>query len=621
MAVYLYKGDDKKLLKKAKKDDICADLSSKFDLWYNDLEQSRADALSILRELYPTYDNSKKEVKKVPDLYEQFKTYWSAIATGTYQNNYRGMFDVEGQDLRSNNLASIYKSAIVSDFSKINLKDTLDAMLNDWCVKGECAWFTHWDEDIEREQQVVDVEYIDPETGIITRSVEKQMVDKSDGGYVHVKRIDPHNLYYDKSQRYNWDMCGKIYRDFLPIQYILTNTAYSLTDAEKKELRKMVSDDTKNKDNDALKDKSSKEQVIWGNNIEVWEYRGDYITPDGVDYVKDAVMVVVARKYLVRIEQSEFPKCPIGYATYMDRPDTLRGQSPLKMANILADVKNKCMDLQLKGWELNVVPTFLSPKGAFQTNQKLIAGRPVEYDGSALFGGQPPQKLDFSSALRGFEFQQFFKTEMEGVTGMTQYLQGSQEGAVRTAEESSYIQSGATMRKSTEVYSFSQRVILPLVKTFALFKKVFEKGIEREIRHRNPNGSDYFSKVTDEIREGNYEFLIDGAGTGVAREAELQKLFMLLQQPAFQSLAQIMDTPTALEFLKWIMNRTDFSGTDQLFEMMNINSKIGQIANQVGIQPQNQAGFQQAMQGKIQEQIPMIAQQLLSQGQQEALPQ
>ena len=69
------------------------------------------------------------------------------------------------------------------------------------------------------------------------------------------------------------------------------------------------------------------------------------------------------------------------------------------------------------------------------------------------------------------------------------------------------------------------------------------------------------------------------------------------------------------------MNRTDFSGTDQLFEMMNINSKIGQIANRVGIQPQNQAGFQQAMQGKIQEQIPMIAQQLLSQGQQEALPQ
>lgn len=621
MAVYLYKGADKKILKKKKKDEICADLSNKFDLWYNDLEQSRLDALNILRDIYPSYDNSKREVKKVPDLYEQYKTYWSAIATGTYQDNYRGMFDIEGQDLRSNNLASIYKSSIVNDFSKMDLKTTLDAMLDDWCIKGECAGFIHWDEDINREQQITETQEIDPITGEVSFEVIKQMVDKSEGGYVHIKRIDPHNLYYDKSQRYNWQMCGKIYRDFLPIQYILTNTEYSLTDDEKKEIREMVSDDTKNKDNDSLKDKSSKEQTVWGNNVEVWEYRGDYITPDGVDYVKDAVIVVIARKYLAKVEQSQYPKCPIIYSTYMDRPDTLRGQSPLKMANILSDVENKCMDLQMKGWELNVVPTFLAPKGAFQTNQKLIAGRPVEYDGSATFGGQPPQKLDFASALRGFDFQKFFTNKMEGATGMTQYLQGSQEGAVRTAQESAYIQSGATMRKSTEVYMFSHKVILPLVKLFALFKKVMEKGSEQNIKHRNPTGSDYYATVNDEVREGNYEFLIDGAGTAVAREAELQKMFMLLQQPAFQSLMQIMDTPTALEFLKWIMNRTDFSGTDQLFEMMNINSKMGQIANQVGIQPQNQAGFNQAMQGEINKQIPSIAQQLLNRGQQEALPQ
>ena len=202
MAVYLYKGSDKKMLKKQKKDDICADLNTKFNLWYDDLDQSRRDALSILRELYPTYNNSKREIKKVPDLYEQYKTYWSAIATGTYQNNYRGMFDVEGQDLRSNNLASIYKSAIVADFGKINLKDTLNAMLDDWCIKGESAWFTHWDEDVSREQEVVEVIQVDPITGEEELVIEKQMVDKTEGGYVHIKRIDPHNLYYDKSQRY-----------------------------------------------------------------------------------------------------------------------------------------------------------------------------------------------------------------------------------------------------------------------------------------------------------------------------------------------------------------------------------------------------------------------------------
>ena len=620
MGIYLYNGADKKLLKKAKKEDICADLSKKFDLWYNDLEQSRQDTISLLRELYPNYNNNKRELKKVPDTYEQYKTYWSAIASSTYQNTFKGMFDIEGQDVRSNNMASMYKSSLIYDFNKMKLKETLDGMLNDWCVKGESACFVHWDEDIEKKPSIKENTIIDAETGKITTEVVKTSVYESKGGHVHIKMIDPHNLYYDKSQRYDWQMCGKIYRAFLPIQYILTNTDYGLTAEEKKEIRSLVSDEIKDGSNDVQEDKTSKDQTTFGNNIEVWEYRGDYLTPDGVDYVKDAVIVVIARKYLAKIEESQYPKCPILYSTYMDRPDTLRGQSPLKMANILSDVENKCMDLQMKAWELNVVPTFLAPKGAFQATTKLVAGRPVEYDPSTL-GAQPPQKLDFSSGMRGFDFQTFFKAKMEGATGMTQYMQGSQEGSVRTAEESSFIQAGSTMRKSTEVYMFSHKVILPMVQLYADFKKEMEQGMEKNVRHITPDGQNVFVKINDEVRNGDYTFLIDGAGTTVAREAELQQLFTLLGLPAFQSLLQVMDVPTALEFLKWIMNRGDFSGVDQVFEEIGTNSQISKIGTQAGIQPQNQTGFNQDMRGMIKQNIPNMAQQLLQQGQPEQLPQ
>lgn len=621
MGIYLYKGADKKLLRKDRKDEICSDIESKFSLWYGDLEDSRKDAVAILKEIYPTYDNKKREIKKVPDTYEQYKTYWSAIATSTYQNSYKGMFDIEGQDLRSNNLASIYKSALIYDFNRMNLKSSMDAMLDDWIIKGESAAFIHWDEDIERKQDIQENITVDPITGQQTIEVIKVMKDESNGGHVHIKRIDPHNLYYDKSQRHNWQMCGKIYRDFLPIQYILTNTEFGLSDNEKKEIRKLIDEQTTEGD-DTQQAKTSKDRVVWGNNIEVLEFRGDYITPDGVDYVKDAVIVVIARKYLARIEQSQYPKCPIIYATYLDRPDTLRGQSPLKAAYILSDVENKCMDLQLKAWELNVVPTFLAPKGAFQAYTKLTPGQPIEYDGAATFGGQTPQKLDFSSGMRGFDFQTFFRTKMEGATGMTQYLQGSQEGSVRTAEESSFIQAGASMRKSTEVYLFSNKLILPLVKTYALFKKEMEDG-EHEIAHTTSEGQNIFVKVNEDIRNGNYTFLMDGAGTAVQREAELRQLFTLLGLPAFQSLLQLMDVDTSLEFLKWILNRGDFSGTSQIFEMLGINNQISQFANNVGIQPENKAGFNQDIRATIKQQLPQImAQKLLTQqGQPEMLPQ
>lgn len=621
MGIYLYKGADKKLLRKDRKDEICSDIESKFSLWYGDLEDSRKDAVAILKEIYPTYDNKKREFKKVPDTYEQYKTYWSAIATSTYQNSYKGMFDIEGQDLRSNNLASIYKSALIYDFNRMNLKSSMDAMLDDWIIKGESAAFIHWDEDIERKQDIQENITVDPITGQQTIEVIKVMKDESNGGHVHIKRIDPHNLYYDKSQRHNWQMCGKIYRDFLPIQYILTNTEFGLSDNEKKEIRKLIDEQTTEGD-DTQQAKTSKDRVVWGNNIEVLEFRGDYITPDGVDYVKDAVIVVIARKYLARIEQSQYPKCPIIYATYLDRPDTLRGQSPLKAAYILSDVENKCMDLQLKAWELNVVPTFLAPKGAFQAYTKLTPGQPIEYDGAATFGGQTPQKLDFSSGMRGFDFQTFFRTKMEGATGMTQYLQGSQEGSVRTAEESSFIQAGASMRKSTEVYLFSNKLILPLVKTYALFKKEMEDG-EHEIAHTTSEGQNIFVKVNEDIRNGNYTFLMDGAGTAVQREAELRQLFTLLGLPAFQSLLQLMDVDTSLEFLKWILNRGDFSGTSQIFEMLGINNQISQFANNVGIQPENKAGFNQDIRATIKQQLPQImAQKLLTQqGQPEMLPQ
>ena len=602
MVTYYIKDNKKKLLTKDRRSAIACDICEKFKLWYDDLYISRQETLKLLKDIFPGYASEGVKLKKVPSTYEQYKTYESAIYRATYQN-YDGLVDIEGQDLRSNNLSGIYKASLVYDYNNINLKSTLDEILKDWVTKGEGSAYVAWREDIVQVPQKEIVEVFDEVTGQTYEEVQTIMKDVTTFRGVDVKRIDPHNLYYDKSQRDNWDSCGKVYRAFVPIQTILANTSYNLTSQEIKELKELVKP---NEDIGDLRNKVIDSNIkSIGSNIEVLEFYGDYMVPETLDVVRNAEIVIIAGKYVARMEQSKKPKCPIIFGTYLERPDTSRGQSPMKISAILNDVENMCVDLMMKAWQLNVDPVFLAPKGAFPSYTRLVPGKPIEYE-QTILGATAPQKIDFTSGLRGFDFDKFFKDKMEGATGITQYLLGSQEGAVRTASESTYIHAGATMRIAREAYLFQSRIILPIVKLHALFKKIYDV----EPRYvRMPDNR--YAEVTDEVRNGNYTFLLGDSQTSVEREAETQKLFQLLSSPAFQSLAGIMDIQTASEFLKWLLNRMNFKDTDQIFEIINLNQQFRNQGSEMGVSPENLEGFRQAMMDRTRAFTPLIADSLV----------
>ena len=601
MVAYYIKDNKKKLLTKDRRADIVSDIETKFKTWYQDLGISRQETLKLLRDLYPGYANEAQKLKKVPSTYEQLKTYESAIYRSTYQN-YDGIVDVEGQDLRSNNLAGIYKASLVYDYNNINLKATLDEILFDWVTKGEGSAYISWKEEVVQVPEKEIVEIYDEVTGQTYEEIQTVMKDVTTFRGVDVKRIDPHNLYYDKSQKDNWESCGKIYRAFVPIQTILANTSYNLTSQEIKELRELIQP---NEDIGDLRNKVIDSNVkVIGSELEVLEFYGDYVVPETYDVVRNAEIVIIAGKYIARMEKSIKPRCPIVFGTYLERPDTSRGQSPMKVPAILNDVENMCVDLMMKAWQLNVDPVFLAPKGSFPSYTRLVPGKPIEFDQTVL-GAQAPTKIDFSSGLRGFDFDKFFKEKIEGATGITQYLLGSQEGSVRTASESTYIHAGATMRIAREAYLFQSRIILPIVKLHALFKKIYDV----EPRYvRMPDNR--YAEVTDEVRNGNYTFLLGDSQTSVEREAETQKLFQLLSSPAFQSLAGIMDVQTASEFLKWLLNRMNFKETDQIFEIINLNQQFRQEGNKIGVANENLEDFRQAMMDRTRAFVPLIAESL-----------
>lgn len=602
MTTFYYKNDKKVSLNPEKRQRICSEINNEFKQFYRDLSEPKEEATSILSELFPGYSNDQEKINKIPSLYEQYKTYTSAIQRACYPS-LEAILDIKGLDLKSNNLAATYKASLIYDWYNINMLTTLDKCQDDWVIKGEAAAYICWKEDIVQVEDEIPVPTVDLETGLPRLDIVKQKRDILTFRAVDAKRIDPHNLYFDKSQVDNWQHCRKIYRDFISVENIFANTSYNLTSSEKNELKELVYNPRNNRTlNNGYESKISEDTKVYGSTVEVLEFEGDFIDPVTYEIIPNVEATVVAGKYLAKFEKSKKPLSSIVWAAYMKRPDTGRGQSPLRIPEILNTVQNMCADLTMASWKLNTYPTYMAPKGMLPSYIDLQPGQVVEYDASDLSTQAVPQKMDFSSGLRGFDFSDFFQRRMENATGINQYMQGAMDGSVRTASEASYIHSGATMRMSREAHLFSHNFIEPLVKTYAVFKKVFDtQTIEV------PTGPNQYAEVTEEVRNGNYYFIIGGSQSAVEREAETQKIFTVLGQPVFQSLASVLDPVTSATFFKWILNRMNFQDTNQIMEMLDMNGQLRRLAQQLGIQDQNFEGFRQDMMQRFVQQSPSMA--------------
>ena len=586
MRFYYYKDNNKKEIRKIDRDNICCDINNKAKIWSQDVEEVREDYDRVVNEIYPSTHEYKDQVKMIPDVYEQRQSLKANMYKSTYQN-YDGMFDIEGLDPESHEMSAMLKSALVYDCYKIDLQSTLDKILDDYIDKGEAAWFAHWTTKVERKRTQVETPILDEFGDLIDIAIENRAEDEVVYEGADIERIDPLNLYFDKSQRNHWESCGKIYREFVPLNYILSNQDYKLTREEISELKNLVSqrkNETVYNYSDEYYDIDTK---VLGSTVEVMEYYGDYILPNG-DVARNVIIVVVAGKYLAKLDESLYPVCPIGYATYNERPDSLRGQTPLKPALLLNELENKCMDLTMEAWLLSTNPPMLAQKGFINSGITYEPGGVIEYNVDTLDDpGRMPQPLNFSAGLRGFDFQDFFKRKMEGATGVSPYMQGTGGlGGVRTAAESTYIYSGQTTRLSREAYLFSHNVIVPMI--WAIFKLKKEYQTTNDVIPVVREGIKDFYEVTEQARNGHYVFIIGNAQSSVEREQSVMKLFQLMGSPAFQSIVQRPEFPAG-DFFIWVLNEMNYRQINTLSNALGIRQAIRQEANERGI-PEGQVG-------------------------------
>ena len=606
MRFYYYKNDTKKEIRKIDRDNICKDIDEKARLWAEDVQEVKDDYDRVVKEIYPSANEYKDQVKMIPDVYEQRQSLRANIFKSTYQN-YDGMFDIEGLDSKSHELSAILKSSLVYDCYKIDLQSTLDKILDDYMDKGECAWFSHWTTKVERKRYQEPVTIYDelgiPDDVVVENRVKDEVVYEG----ATVERIDPLNLFFDKSNSTHWCECGKIYRDFVPLDYVLNNKDYKLTREEIADLKSMVADSSQDGTSDFSDDYHNLDIKAIGSPVEVMEYYGDYVVPTTGDLIKNVIIVVIAGKYLAKLDESFYPVCPIGYANYNERPDSRRGQTPLKPALLLNELENKCMDLTMEAWLLTVNPPLLSPKGFINKGYIYEPGGLVEYAQDELNdANQRPVPINtFSAGLRGFDFQDFFKRKMEGATGISPYMQGTGgTGGVRTASESTYIYSGQTTRLSREAYLFSHNVVVPIIWSIFKLKKEYEDTTSTVPVMRD--GIRDFVEVTNEVKNGNYVFMIGNAQTAVEREQSVNKLFQLMGAPAFQTIVQKPEFPAA-EFFTWVLNEMNYRQANTLKKALGISGAIRQEGLNRGVPDNKMGDFVSNMERGIRGTIPEFA--------------
>ena len=593
MVTYFFKQNKKISLNPDKRQAICNDIRGMFKRYYKDLDPSRKETAAILKSLFP--DTNPDKIEKVPDLYQQHQTYTAAIFRACMPS-YQAIVDVDGQDLASNELAATYKASIIYDWENINLMKTLVKILYDWTIKGEAAAYIQWKVETYQQVSTVRNEYTD-EAGNLVSEEMKIREDVPTFECTDVKYLDPHSLYFDRSQVDDWENCKKIYRDFVPLEQVLANQNYNLTPEDKKALKEMVVAHAKEK-----LDIMNESTLVYGNTVEVLEFEGTYTLPGEIEPLRRIEATVIAGRFLSQFKESDKPQTPFIWRAYMERPDTGRGQSPMKIPSIINAVENMVMDLVMACFKLTANPPYLCRKGAIPYMVDVKPGMPVEWEGD-LSEQEIPKKMDFSGGLQGFTLNNYLTQKMQDATGVTQYMQGSQDGSVRTASEASYIHSGASMRMALEAMKFDE-FLKELVRKYALFKKVYDT---RDMQVRREDGT--YAMVNEAVRSGKYNFIIGGARSAVEREAETQKIFSLLGLPAIQTLAQIMNPVQSAEFLTWALNRMNLQGTNQITEMLRSNKQLQEMARQLGIQDQNIPQFQQDVQQYISDNMGNIAQQ------------
>lgn len=581
--------EDNKELTEEQRSKLAQQIADNFTKWDENRQTQIDMARKIMQETYLNQSPRKfpkdlewKSDVKLNAIYN-IKRAKKAVMWREIWSNPSQMFDVRGTDKQTEKQAKLQKAAIVDSLNKMDIGKQYDNAIDNLFDIGEMIFKTDW---VQRKKVVKRQK---KDFGFILLSIvrkftgagfeQKHLEDVEIPYYenARVESISPFMFVFDAPKyklkdKDSWDSIVKIYKRFDSYENIKGNKLYKLTPEQLEDL-KTNSRNNKSSDNKELIDLRDEDE--YSGEFSVLYAHGDFKI-EGKFY-KNYIAEVVAGKYLVRFEENPMFINPFVAPCAMEYdPLTKRGISPLKacfdMCLKQEDLTNTAFDAQKLAqnppcWvdesfidEDNSTPDGLIP---------LAPGKFVTYKSD--LSGNFPKVMEFSSAgisdLLGLLDQ-----KISDLSSVSSVMYGNIEEQKRTATELSLADKGSSAQADKELDIINQDLTIPMIKNVAELLAMFKDGIDYVFTQEK--GKDIEYKITNEIRQAQYDYIYEDRNALHDRKAKVQELYQI-----FQGAAQFEPTAGMVNWKEVLTTLVETVGYDNTDKFFNEESPVDQFAN------------------------------------------
>ena len=588
-------------------------IASNFSKWNDDRASQITTAKEIMEEVYlnqgARYKNKKQTWKsdvKLNGLYNIKKAIISVMWREVWAN-ISSMFDVRGTNEQTEKTAKEQKASLVDSMEKMDIGKQFDISIQDGLDIGEMVAKVDWvvkKKVVKRQAQGIgwvmhQVQSLTTGAGFVENPMDDVEIPVYENA--RVEAISPFMFVFDHSRfklfdEESWDSLVKIYKRFDILENIKANKVYTIKQEWLDELGK--SKENKTPDNKELVDLRDDDQ--YGDNYSILFAHGDFKI-NGKFY-KNYVAEVLAGKYLIRFEENPLYINPFVYCPIEFDPTIKRGFSRLKSVKDMCKEEERLTNLAFDVQSLTVNPVQLAPKGVFEEvmdKDGLLyyePGKVIEYEQNLSTNLPTPIPVNANGIA---DLLSMLAQKIADLSSVSNVMFGNIEKEDRTATELSLADKGSSAVFGKDLDNIYQNFNMPIIRKIAELNAMFKNGIEFVYAQEKGKNIEY--RITNEIRQAQYNYIYEDRNALNDRKAKTQQLYEI-----FKSVAE---SPELFAMINWqevvttLVESVGYDNTDKFFKDQTPATQFGEQLKQI---PQD---MQEQVIGQLQAQLQQMVQQ------------
>lgn len=561
-------------------------IASNFSKWNDDRASQIATAKEIMEEVYlnqgARYKNKKQTWKsdvKLNGLYNIKKAIISVMWREVWAN-ISSMFDVRGTNEQTEKTAKEQKASLVDSMEKMDIGKQFDISIQDGLDIGEMVAKVDWvvkKKVVKRQAQGIgwvmhQIQSLTTGAGFVENPMDDVEIPVYENA--RVEAISPFMFVFDHSRfklfdEESWDSLVKIYKRFDTLENIKANRVYTIKQEWLDELGK--SKENKTPDNKELVDLRDDDQ--YGDNYSILFAHGDFKI-NGKFY-KNYVAEVLAGKYLIRFEENPLYINPFVYCPIEFDPTIKRGFSRLKSVKDMCKEEERLTNLAFDVQSLTVNPVQLAPKGVFEEvmdKDGLLyyePGKVIEYEQNLSTNLPTPIPVNANGIA---DLLSMLAQKIADLSSVSNVMFGNIEKEDRTATELSLADKGSSAVFGKDLDNIYQNFNMPIIRKIAELNAMFKNGIEFVYAQEKGKKIEY--RITNEIRQAQYNYIYEDRNALNDRKAKTQQLYEI-----FKSVAE---SPELFAMINWqevvttLVESVGYDNTDKFFKDQTPATQFGE---------------------------------------------